>query len=71
GELVKLNICIEVGDDWVWVATGAERQPVTVAAALGGAEDASDIDKGAQAVPAPIHAPYHHHQLQVRLCPRD
>ncbi|GJT66357.1 hypothetical protein Tco_1017837 [Tanacetum coccineum] len=57
GELVKLNICMEVGDDWAWVAQGAERQPVAAAAALGGAEDAPDIDEGAQAVPAPIHAP--------------
>ncbi|GKE48576.1 hypothetical protein Tco_1479834, partial [Tanacetum coccineum] len=24
GELVKLNICMEVGDDWAWVAQGAE-----------------------------------------------
>ncbi|GJW25031.1 hypothetical protein Tco_0038842 [Tanacetum coccineum] len=37
GELVKLNICIEVGDDWAWVAQGAERQPVAAATALGGA----------------------------------
>ncbi|GKD20688.1 hypothetical protein Tco_1222391 [Tanacetum coccineum] len=57
GELVKLNICIEVGDDWAWVALGAKRQPVAAAATLEGAEDAPDIDEGAQAVPAPIHAP--------------
>ncbi|GJW53082.1 hypothetical protein Tco_0097167 [Tanacetum coccineum] len=36
---------------------GAERQPVIAAATLGGAEDAPDIDEGAQAIPAPIHAP--------------
>ncbi|GKB60302.1 hypothetical protein Tco_0916488 [Tanacetum coccineum] len=57
GELVKLNIFMEVGDGWAWVAQGTERQPVAMAAALGGAEDALDIDEGAQAVPAPIHAP--------------
>ncbi|GKA41401.1 hypothetical protein Tco_0733994 [Tanacetum coccineum] len=57
GELVKLNICMEVGDDWAWVAQGTERQPVAAAAAPGGAEDAPDVDEGAQAVPAPIHAP--------------
>ncbi|GJW30707.1 hypothetical protein Tco_0047582 [Tanacetum coccineum] len=57
GELVKLNICIEVGDDWVWVAQGVERQPIAAAATSGGAEDAPDLDEGAQAVPAPIHAP--------------
>ncbi|GJU66711.1 hypothetical protein Tco_1252970 [Tanacetum coccineum] len=57
GELVKLNICIEIGDDWAWVAQGTERQPVATAAALGGAEDAPNIDKGAQAVLTPIHSP--------------
>ncbi|GJR04947.1 hypothetical protein Tco_0527931 [Tanacetum coccineum] len=57
GELVKLNIYMEVGDDWAWVAQGAKRQPVDAVAALGGAEDAPDVDEGAQAVPAPIHAP--------------
>ncbi|GKF56209.1 hypothetical protein Tco_0166549 [Tanacetum coccineum] len=57
GELVKLNICMKVGEDRDWVAPGPERQPVAAAAALGGAEDAPDIDEGAQAVPAPIHAP--------------
>ncbi|GKB37873.1 hypothetical protein Tco_0882815, partial [Tanacetum coccineum] len=61
GELVKLNICMEVGYDWAWVAQGAERQPVVVAAALGGVKDAPNIDECAQAVPAPIHAPHHHH----------
>ncbi|GKB81775.1 hypothetical protein Tco_0948670 [Tanacetum coccineum] len=47
GELVKLNICMEVGDDWAWVAQGVKRQPVVAAATLGGAEDASDVDEGA------------------------
>ncbi|GJZ97270.1 hypothetical protein Tco_0669723 [Tanacetum coccineum] len=37
GELVKLNICMEVGDDWAWVVQGVERQPVAAAAALRGA----------------------------------
>nr|GEU46376.1 hypothetical protein [Tanacetum cinerariifolium] len=57
GELEKLNICMEIGDDWAWVAQGAERQPVVMAATPGGAKDAPDIDEGGQAVPAPIHAP--------------
>ncbi|GJS73208.1 hypothetical protein Tco_0706049 [Tanacetum coccineum] len=57
GELVKLNICMEIGDDWTWVAHGTERQPVATAAALRGAEDALNIDKDAQAVPTPKHAP--------------
>nr|GEU29951.1 hypothetical protein [Tanacetum cinerariifolium] len=34
---------------------------------MGGAEDASDIDEGAQAILAPIHAPHHHCQLQGRF----
>ncbi|GJR73378.1 hypothetical protein Tco_0085743 [Tanacetum coccineum] len=51
GELVKLNICIEIGDDWAWVAPGPERQQVTVA---GAPEDAPIVDKGAQADPAPV-----------------
>ncbi|GJV46099.1 hypothetical protein Tco_1430635 [Tanacetum coccineum] len=57
GELVKINICMEVGDDWAWVAQGAKRQPVVAAAAIGCAEDVLDVYEGAQAVPAPIDAP--------------
>ncbi|GJW42937.1 hypothetical protein Tco_0071736 [Tanacetum coccineum] len=57
GKLVKLKICMEIGDDWAWVAQGTERQPVVAAATPRGAKDALDVDKGAQAVPAPIHAP--------------
>ncbi|GJY36304.1 hypothetical protein Tco_0421682 [Tanacetum coccineum] len=57
GELVKLNICMEVGDDWAWVAQGAERQPVAAVTAPMGAEDAPDVDEGAQTIPAPVHAP--------------
>ncbi|GKA78459.1 hypothetical protein Tco_0784996, partial [Tanacetum coccineum] len=57
GELVKLNICTEVGDDWSWVAQGVERQPIAMAAAPRDAEDAPDVDEGAQVVPTPIHAP--------------
>ncbi|GKE79312.1 hypothetical protein Tco_1545432 [Tanacetum coccineum] len=57
GELFKLNVCIGVGDNWAWVAKGAERQPVAAAAALGGAEDALDVDEGTQVIPTPVHAP--------------
>ncbi|GJU91560.1 hypothetical protein Tco_1303983 [Tanacetum coccineum] len=57
GELVKLNIYMEVRDDWAWIAQGAERQPVVTAAAPGDAEDAPDVDEDAQTVSAPIHAP--------------
>ncbi|GJU11139.1 hypothetical protein Tco_1133535 [Tanacetum coccineum] len=47
GKIVKLNICMEVGDDWAWVVQGVERHPVAAAAALGGAKDAPDVNKGA------------------------
>ncbi|GJY45553.1 hypothetical protein Tco_0434616, partial [Tanacetum coccineum] len=43
GELVRLQICIEVDDTWAWVAMGPERQPA--------------IDEGDQAIPAPVQAP--------------
>ncbi|GKD65959.1 hypothetical protein Tco_1308067 [Tanacetum coccineum] len=57
GELVKLNIYTEVGDDWAWVAQGVERQPIAAAATSGSAEDAPDLDEDAQAILAPIDAP--------------
>ncbi|GKA33781.1 hypothetical protein Tco_0720210 [Tanacetum coccineum] len=57
GELVKLNISMEIGDDWAWVAPGPERQQVAVAGALGAAEDAPTVDEGVQANPTPIQAP--------------
>nr|GEW36357.1 hypothetical protein [Tanacetum cinerariifolium] len=57
GKLIKLNICMEVGDDWTWVAHGTKRQLVAAAATPKGTEDALDVDEGAQAVPAPVHAP--------------
>nr|GEU48791.1 hypothetical protein [Tanacetum cinerariifolium] len=46
-----------IRDDWAWVAKGAERQPVAATTALGDVMDALDVDEGAQAVSAPIHAP--------------
>ncbi|GKA67859.1 hypothetical protein Tco_0767776 [Tanacetum coccineum] len=54
GELVKLNICREIGDDWAWVAPRLERQHDAAAGALEAAEDAPGVDEGAQADPAPI-----------------
>nr|GEZ06497.1 hypothetical protein [Tanacetum cinerariifolium] len=47
GELVKLKICMEVGDDWAWVAQGTGRKLVDAAATPGGAEDAPNVDAGA------------------------
>ncbi|GJQ96224.1 hypothetical protein Tco_0007363 [Tanacetum coccineum] len=57
GELVKLNICIEIGDDWAWVAPGPKRHPDAADDALGAAEDAPAVDEGVEADPAPIQAP--------------
>ncbi|GKD30892.1 hypothetical protein Tco_1241670 [Tanacetum coccineum] len=51
GELVKLNICREIGDDWAWVAPRPEMQHVAAAGTPEAAEDAHAIDEGAQAVP--------------------
>ncbi|GJV24533.1 hypothetical protein Tco_1377228 [Tanacetum coccineum] len=57
GELVRLQICMEVDDTWAWVAIGPERQPDAVAGAPGLAQDAPIIDEGGQADPAPVQAP--------------
>ncbi|GJW58271.1 hypothetical protein Tco_0105002, partial [Tanacetum coccineum] len=57
GELVKLKICIEIGDDWAWVALGPVRQQVVGAGALGAADDALAVGEGVQVDPAPIQAP--------------
>ncbi|GJX36494.1 hypothetical protein Tco_0248051 [Tanacetum coccineum] len=56
-ELVRLQICKELDDTWAWVVPEPERQhDVTVRAPMdvGGAPD---IDKSAQAIPAPAQAP--------------
>ncbi|GJT33056.1 hypothetical protein Tco_0923475 [Tanacetum coccineum] len=53
-ELVKLNICMEIGDDWAWVVSRLKRQRVVAA---GAAEDALVVDEGAQADLAPVQAP--------------
>nr|GEV10646.1 hypothetical protein [Tanacetum cinerariifolium] len=54
GELVKLNICREIRDDWAWVASGLERQHVAAAGTPEASKDAPVVDEGAQAYPAPI-----------------
>ncbi|GJR96647.1 hypothetical protein Tco_0268821 [Tanacetum coccineum] len=46
GELVKLNICMVIGDDWAWVAPGPERQQVTRTSAPEAAEDAPVVVEG-------------------------
>ncbi|GKD51881.1 hypothetical protein Tco_1280857 [Tanacetum coccineum] len=57
GRLVKLNICMEIGDDWAWVAPGPERQPDVAAGATRADDDAPTVYEGAQADPAPVQAP--------------
>ncbi|GKE52033.1 hypothetical protein Tco_1487189 [Tanacetum coccineum] len=57
GELVKLNIYREIGDDWAWVAPRPERKPDVAAGALKAAEDAPIADEDTLAVPAPVQAP--------------
>ncbi|GJZ56846.1 hypothetical protein Tco_0612340, partial [Tanacetum coccineum] len=57
GELVNLNICIEIGDDWAWVASRPDRQPDVAAGTLGAVEDAPAVDEGAQVDPAHVQAP--------------
>ncbi|GJR72502.1 hypothetical protein Tco_0084867 [Tanacetum coccineum] len=55
GKPIKLNICMDIGDDWAWVALGPKRQPDAAANAPRAAEDAHVVDEGAQADPAPLH----------------
>ncbi|GJU45236.1 hypothetical protein Tco_1202502 [Tanacetum coccineum] len=46
GELVKLNICMEIGDDCAWVALGPERQPDATTGAPRAAKDAPAVNEG-------------------------
>ncbi|GJX59357.1 putative reverse transcriptase domain-containing protein [Tanacetum coccineum] len=46
GELVRLQIYIEVDDTWAWVAMGLESQPDVMAGVPAVAEDAPAADKG-------------------------
>ncbi|GJV91806.1 hypothetical protein Tco_1539619 [Tanacetum coccineum] len=56
-ELVRLQICVQLDDTWVWVAMRPERQPDATAGAPVVAEDAPSVDEGDQAVLAPVQAP--------------
>ncbi|GJS89419.1 hypothetical protein Tco_0772055 [Tanacetum coccineum] len=51
------KICEQLDDTWAWVAIGPERQPDVAASAATIAEDAPVVDKGDQAVLAPVQAP--------------
>ncbi|GKC48501.1 hypothetical protein Tco_1071246 [Tanacetum coccineum] len=57
GELVKLNIYMEIEDDWAWVALGPKRQQVAVVGAPEAAEDAPVVVEGDQVVSIPVQAP--------------
>ncbi|GKB71787.1 hypothetical protein Tco_0933199 [Tanacetum coccineum] len=52
-----LTICEQLDDTWAWVAIGPERQPDVAASAATIAEDAPVVDKGDQAILAPVQAP--------------
>ncbi|GKG08007.1 hypothetical protein Tco_0333839, partial [Tanacetum coccineum] len=56
GELVRLQICMEVDDIWAWLAIGPKRQPDAAAGAPAVSEDAPAADEGDQAVPALVQA---------------
>ncbi|GKG25067.1 hypothetical protein Tco_0395695, partial [Tanacetum coccineum] len=56
-EFVRLQICEELGDTQAWVAPGLERQQIATASAPEAAKDASVVDDGSLAVPAPVQAP--------------
>ncbi|GKF53021.1 hypothetical protein Tco_0159931 [Tanacetum coccineum] len=56
-KLVKLNICIEIGDDWAWVAPGPERQHVVTFGAPEAAGDVPVVVEGGHVIPAPVQAP--------------
>nr|GEV69844.1 hypothetical protein [Tanacetum cinerariifolium] len=57
GELVRLQICEQLGDTWAWVAMGPERQPDATVDGPKTVKDAPADDKGGQADPVPIKAP--------------
>ncbi|GKC21907.1 hypothetical protein Tco_1024057, partial [Tanacetum coccineum] len=69
-ELVKLNICVRIGDTWAWVAPELERQQATVAEVLKGVEGAHVEIEGDQAVPAPLQAPQPPPTAQARTMPQ-
>ncbi|GJS96381.1 hypothetical protein Tco_0803349 [Tanacetum coccineum] len=52
-----LNIYMEIGYDWAWVALGPNRQQVVVASAPEAVEDAPVVVEGDQVVPVPVQAP--------------
>ncbi|GJV77901.1 hypothetical protein Tco_1509485 [Tanacetum coccineum] len=57
GELVRLQICMEVDDTWAWVSIGPEKQPDAAAGAPRVGEDAPAVDEGNQAISKTMQAP--------------
>ncbi|GKF21509.1 hypothetical protein Tco_0070147 [Tanacetum coccineum] len=55
--LVRLRICERLGDTLALVASGPKRQPTAAAGAPKVAEGALDVEEGAQAILALVHAP--------------
>ncbi|GKF02490.1 hypothetical protein Tco_0029413 [Tanacetum coccineum] len=51
------GLTIIIDDTWAWVALGPESQPDVAAGAPEAAKDALAVDKGDQAVPAPVQTP--------------
>ncbi|GJW27258.1 hypothetical protein Tco_0041069 [Tanacetum coccineum] len=69
-ELVRLNICVRLGDTWAWVAPRPERQPTATAGAPKDAKGAHNEIKGNQAVLAPVQAPQPPPAAQPRTTPQ-
>ncbi|GKB97000.1 hypothetical protein Tco_0983137 [Tanacetum coccineum] len=67
-EIVKLKICVRLGD--TWVASRPERQPDVAAGTLEAAKGTPNVDEGAQAVLAPVQAPQPPAAVQGRIMPQ-
>ncbi|GKD87068.1 hypothetical protein Tco_1358222 [Tanacetum coccineum] len=56
-KITRLHICEELVDTWAWVAPRPERQPDAVVGAPKIAKGALDVEKGDQAILAPVQGP--------------
>nr|GEU36936.1 hypothetical protein [Tanacetum cinerariifolium] len=56
-ELMRLQICVKLDDNWAWIAPRPERQPDATAGTLEVIKEAPVADEGTLAVPAPVQAP--------------
>ncbi|GJT03415.1 hypothetical protein Tco_0824584 [Tanacetum coccineum] len=55
----------EIGDDWAWVALGPKRQQVAAAGAPKAAEDAPEVNEGAQADLPPLRTSWKEKKLTM------